>query len=106
LGAGRSRRRWPLAPADPKKTRYRPPRAAAKPRPPSRLAQRLQGGPQAVSDFSYGARLAEFILLGDVAIRAQKKILWDGPNMKVTNAPEAQRFVQEPYRPGFDLEKI
>ena len=62
-----------------------------------------KGGPQAVSDFSYGARLAEFILLGDVAIRAQKKILWDGPNMKVTNAPEAQQFVQEQYRPGFDL---
>jgi hypothetical protein len=65
-----------------------------------------KGGPQAVSDFSYGARLAEFVLLGDVAIRAQTKILWDGPNMKVTNAPEAQRFVQEPYRPGFDLEKM
>jgi hypothetical protein len=62
-----------------------------------------KGGPQAVSDFSYGARLTEFVLLGDVAIRAQKKILWDGPNMKVINAPEAQRFVQEQYRPGFDL---
>ena len=62
-----------------------------------------KGGPKACSDFSYAARLTEFVLLGDVAIRAQKKILWDGPNMKVTNAPEAQRFVQEPYRPGFDL---
>jgi hypothetical protein len=65
-----------------------------------------KGGPQAISDFSYSARLAEFILLGDVAIRAQKRILWDGPNMKVTNAPEAQRFVQEAYRPGFDLAKV
>jgi len=65
-----------------------------------------KGGPKACSDFSYGARLTEFVLLGDVAIRAQKKILWDGPNMKVTNAPEAQQFVQEPYRPGFDLAKV
>jgi predicted dehydrogenase len=65
-----------------------------------------KGGPQAVSDFSYGARLTEFVLLGDVAIRAGKKILWDGPIMKVTNAPEAQRFVQEPYRPAFDLAKV
>ena len=62
-----------------------------------------KGGPKACSDFSYGARLTEFVLLGDVAIRAQKKILWDGPNMKVTNDPDAQRFVQEPYRSGFDL---
>jgi len=62
-----------------------------------------KGGPKACSDFSYGARLTEFVLLGDVAIRAQKKILWDGPNMKVINASEAQKFVQERYRPGFDL---
>jgi len=62
-----------------------------------------KGGPKACSDFSYGARLTEFVLLGDVAIRAKKKILWDGPNMKATNAPEAQAFVQERYRPGFDL---
>ena len=62
-----------------------------------------KGGPQACSDFSYGARLTEFVLLGDVAIRARQKILWDGPNMKVTNVPQARRFVQERYRPGYDL---
>jgi predicted dehydrogenase len=65
-----------------------------------------KGGSKACSDFSYSARLTEFVLLGDVAIRAGRKILWDGPNMKVTNIPEAQRFVQESYRPGFDLAAI
>lgn len=65
-----------------------------------------KGGDKACSDFSYGARLTEFVLLGDVAVRAKKKILWDGPNMKVTNAPEAQAFVQEQYRAGFDLTKV
>jgi len=65
-----------------------------------------KGGPKACSDFSYGARLTEFVLLGDVAVRAKKKILWDGPNMKVSNVPEAQKFVQEPYRTGFDLAKV
>ena len=30
-----------------------------------------KGGPKACSDFSYSARLTEFVLLGDVAIRAQ-----------------------------------
>ncbi|UCD51838.1 MAG: Gfo/Idh/MocA family oxidoreductase [Phycisphaerales bacterium] len=62
-----------------------------------------KGEPKACSDFSYGARLTEFVLLGDVAIRAGKKILWDGPNMKATNAPEAQAFIQERYRPNYDL---
>lgn len=65
-----------------------------------------KGGPKACSDFSYGARLTEFVLLGDVAIRAGKKVLWDGPNMKVTNAPEAQKLVEADYRPGFDLTRV
>ena len=64
-----------------------------------------KGGTPASSNFGYAARLAEFILLGDVAIRAQKKILWDGPNMKAKNAPEADEFIshESHYRPGWTL---
>ncbi|MEA3368302.1 MAG: hypothetical protein U9R68_09340, partial [Planctomycetota bacterium] len=65
-----------------------------------------KGGPPARSRFAYGARLTEFVLLGDVAIRAKQKIQWDGENMKVRNVPAAQRFVQETYRGGWDLEKV
>jgi len=65
-----------------------------------------KGGPPARSRFAYGARLTEFVLLGDVAIRAKQKIRWDGDNMKVRNVPAAQRFVQETYRRGWDLEKV
>ena len=46
------------------------------------------------------------VLLGDVAVRAKQPIQWDGANMRVTNVPEAQRFVQETYRTGWDLEKV
>jgi hypothetical protein len=53
-----------------------------------------KGGPKACSDFSYGARLTEFVLLGDVAIRAQKKILWDGENMKALTPPRPRLFIQ------------
>ena len=65
-----------------------------------------KGGKPALSEFGYGARLIEFVLLGDVAVRAGRPIQWDGANMKVTNVPAAQRFVQEPYRKGWDLEKV
>ncbi|HOD81520.1 MAG: 1,5-anhydro-D-fructose reductase [Planctomycetes bacterium ADurb.Bin126] len=66
-----------------------------------------KGKGKACSDFSYGARLTEFVLLGDVAVRsAGKKILWDGPNMKVTNDSAAQRIVEETYRDGFKLGSI
>ena len=65
-----------------------------------------KGGRPARSRFEYGARLTELILLGDVAVRAGEKIQWDGPNMKATNVPAAQAFVEETYRSGWDLEKV
>ena len=65
-----------------------------------------KGGPPARSRFEYGARLTEFVLLGDVAIRAKQKLQWDGPAMKVKNVPAAQAFVQETYRRGWDLAKV
>jgi hypothetical protein len=39
--------------------------------------------------FEYGARLTEFALLGNLAMKAGpgKPVRWDGPNMKVTNLP-------------------
>ena len=65
-----------------------------------------KGGRPARSQFGYGARLTEFVLLANVAIRAGQPLQWDGPNMKVTNVPAAQAFVQETYRTGWDLEKV
>ena len=65
-----------------------------------------KGGPKSCSDFSYSARLTEFILLANVAVRVKRKILWDGPSMTVTNAPEANAFLRAEYRDGFDLETM
>jgi predicted dehydrogenase len=63
-----------------------------------------KGGPQASSDFSYSARLIEFLLTGNVALRARKQLRWDGPNMKATNAPEADVYIKgAPYRAGWEL---
>jgi predicted dehydrogenase len=62
-----------------------------------------KGGPPASGSFDYGSRLCEFIMLGNVALRARKLIKWDAPAMKVTNAPEADAFLREPYRTGWEL---
>jgi hypothetical protein len=40
-------------------------------------------------------------MLGNVALRAQRPIQWDGPNMKVTNVPD--RYLKDTYRPGWEL---
>ena len=56
--------------------------------------------------FEYGARLTEFMLLGNLAQRAgqNKIVLWDGPNMKVTNLPELNAWVKTEYRQGWQAE--
>jgi predicted dehydrogenase len=62
-----------------------------------------KGGAPGYSDFSIAAYLTEIILLGTVAIRAGKKIEWDGPNMRATNAPEADQFIRRTYREGWTV---
>ena len=36
-------------------------------------------------------------------IREEKKLLWDGNNMKITNFDEANQFVKRVYREGWEL---
>ncbi len=59
----------------------------------------------ALSNFGYAGMLTETILLGNVAIRsgAGVKLEWDGPNMKVTNRPEANRLLKTEYRQGWQV---
>ena len=69
------------------------------------------------SDFDIAGPLTESILMGNLALRSfdiQKKdgnrttypgryikLLWDGPNMKITNFDEANQFVKREYRTGW-----
>ena len=71
------------------------------------------------SHFDIAGPLTESILMGNLAIRSydiQKKkgneteypgrfikLLWDGPNMKITNFDEANQFVKRNYREGWSL---
>jgi hypothetical protein len=55
------------------------------------------------SRFAIGAQLTEIMLLGCVALRAGKKIEWDGPNMRAINCPEAAQFVKRDNRAGWTL---
>ncbi len=62
-----------------------------------------KGGTAASANFGYGARLTELVLLGNVALRTGKKLLWDAENMRATNAPEADAFLKDSYRKGWEL---
>jgi len=56
-----------------------------------------------MSNFDYAGPLAESILLGNVAALAGQKLEWDGPAMKVTNMPEANKLLSRTYREGWSL---
>ncbi len=62
-----------------------------------------KGGPAASGNFEYGAKLTEVVLLGNVALRAGKKIQWDATATKAPNAPEADKFLKDGYRPGWEI---
>jgi predicted dehydrogenase len=62
-----------------------------------------KGGVPAGSNFDYASGLAEVALLSNLAIRARRPIEWDGAAMRVTNFPDANRFVTKQYRPGFGV---
>ena len=59
---------------------------------------------QAVSSFDYAGPFTEAVLLGNVSLRFPgQRLLWDAPNMKVTNQPEADQFVRHQYRGTWSL---
>ncbi len=64
----------------------------------------IREGRKAGSDFSYGGPLTEIAMLGVVALKMPgTKLQWDAQAMKFTNCPEANKFVDPPYRKGWTL---
>jgi predicted dehydrogenase len=62
-----------------------------------------KGGVPAGSNFDYSSRLTELALLSNLSVRARRPIDWDSAAMRVTNHPEANRFLTTQYRPGFGV---
>lgn len=58
----------------------------------------IKGGPQAGSNFEYGAKLTELVLLGTLSLRTGKNIYWDAAAMKAKHQREADEIIREPYR--------
>ena len=62
------------------------------------------GGPAASSNFDYSGPLSEMVLMGNLAVRfPDRKLLWDGEKMMVTNDTDANAYVKRQYRAGWVL---
>jgi hypothetical protein len=62
-----------------------------------------KGGKPAGANFEFSGIVTQALLLGNVSLRLRKKLYWDGPNMKVTNVPEANEYLHYQYRQGWVL---
>jgi predicted dehydrogenase len=62
-----------------------------------------KGKTQASCPFEYAAKLTEVMLLGVVALRAGRKIEYDGANMRITNVPAANQYLEREPRSGWTL---
>ena len=60
-------------------------------------------GAPTTCDFAYAGPLTESNHLGNGAYRAGKKLDWDTTNLKIPNAPDAERFLGRTYREGWSL---
>ncbi len=66
-------------------------------------ANACMGEGEATCPFDYAAPLTETMLLGLVALRAGKPITYNGAEMRIPNAPEAEQYLHREYRAGWAL---
>ena len=62
-----------------------------------------KGKVEASCPFEYAARLTEVMLLGVVALRAGRKIYYDGADMRITNVLQANDYLRRDYRQGWSI---
>lgn len=65
--------------------------------------QACQGGEPSPGSFLNAAAITDAVNLGTVALRAGRKVVFDTESMKITNVPEANRYLVRDYRQGWEL---
>ena len=63
----------------------------------------FQGGPPSPGSFLNAGGISDAVTLGTVSLRAGKKVVFDSAGMKITNAPEAEKYLYREYRKGWEL---
>jgi predicted dehydrogenase len=65
--------------------------------------QAAKGGAPAFCAFeTFGSKLTEIMLVGNLALRTGKRIDWDSEKMEARGCPEAEPYIRRRYRDGWD----
>jgi hypothetical protein len=88
---------------------YQGPKPAFQPAPkdplhgPTEFAAACRGIRPSSADFLHAGPISEAFNLAAVALRAGKRIEWDAAAMKITNVPDANKYLVREYRKGWEL---
>ncbi len=63
----------------------------------------VRGGEPAGCNFDWAEGITEFVLLGNLALRAGKRLQWDAKADRFTNSEEANAMLHDEYREGWTL---
>ena len=65
-----------------------------------------RGGAQSPGNFLNAAPISEAVNLYAVALRARKRLLYDPDARRITNVPDANRYLSREYRAGWKPEAV
>ena len=64
----------------------------------------FQGGEPTSGSFLLAGPISEAVNLAAVSMRlGGRRLLWDSANLKVTNLPEADKYLTREYRKGWEI---
>jgi len=63
----------------------------------------IRGGEPAGCNFDWAGVITEAVLLGNIAIRTDKRLEWDAKNVKFVNNDKANEYVTSKYRSGWTM---
>ncbi len=66
-------------------------------------AKAVMENEESPGSFLYAECLTEAINLAAVALRSGKRLIYDSTEMKITNEPDANKYLTRNYRPGWEL---
>ena len=62
------------------------------------------GGPASYGDFLLARPISDAINLAAISLRlGGRRLLWDSTAAKISNVPEANKFLTREYRPGWEI---
>ncbi len=67
-------------------------------------ATAFKGGPRSYGDFLLAGPICDAVTLAAISLRlGGRRLLWDSAAAKITNVPDANRFLTRQYRAGWQI---